>query len=147
MWINTIDILLPNTFILYHYKVHEGKGFTNCSCTRWELHNLTRFPSGPIKSYSCGHRTLPFRSEFQHSSTIKLMMSVLRSHLSTSMAWAALAFAKAESFVFTFFFPTLNWPPLRFFSPPSIWTVWEKKNDIKKNVACTYYLGCSWSNI
>jgi hypothetical protein len=42
-------------------------------------------------------------------STLKLMMFVvLCSHLSTSMACAALAFAKAESFVFTFFFPTLN---------------------------------------
>jgi hypothetical protein len=72
--------------------------------------------AAPDGSYSCGHRIQSSNS----GSTIKLMMLVLRSHLSTSMACAALAFAKAESFVFTFFLPTLNWPPLRFFSAPSI---------------------------
>jgi hypothetical protein len=44
-----------------------------------------------------------------------------RNHLSTSMACVALAFAKAESFVFTFFLPTLKLPaPFFFLSLPSI---------------------------
>lgn len=47
-------------------------------------------------------------------------------HLSTSMAWAALAFAKAESFVFTFFLPTLKLLPF-FLSLPSIWKIQKGK--------------------